>query len=292
MISGELRGTARLHDGSAIRLTVRGDGPAILLPVSTALIEGEAAEQMRAWGADPNAGHDLAAGLDGLRVITADYEGHRATHPAGKTLTAEAVAHDLLAIADAAGADRFAYYGYSWLALAGLQLAIRTDRLTGLAMGGYPPLGGPYAAMLAVTRSAHRQALENQADPPAPKEVEPGDWDSSELTATPEQTGQYVTLYESLLSFDEAAALKTITIARLAFAGADDVIEYGAKWDHARVDIGPALAANEEELEATGWRVEVLPGKDHMSAMHAAVVLPLLKTWQHELLKTAGDSPG
>jgi pimeloyl-ACP methyl ester carboxylesterase len=267
--------TARLHDGSIIEVTVRGDGPAILLPVSTTLIEGEAAERMRAWGVDPNAGRDLAAGLTGHRVITADCEGHRAAHPAAQTLTAEAVAHDLLAIADAAGAGRFAYYGYSWLALAGLQLAIRTDRLTGLAMGGYPPLGGPYDAMLAVTRAAHRQALENRVSPPAPKEVEPGDWDSSEVSATPEQTGQYVTLYESLQGFDETKV--ELTIPRLAFAGADDVIEYGAKWDHARVDIGPALAANKDELEARGWRVEVLPGKDHMSAMHAEVVREWLR---------------
>jgi hypothetical protein len=271
--------TARLHDGSTIEVTVAGEGPAILLPVGTTLIEGEAAEQMRAWGADPDAGHDVAAGLagDGHRVITADYERHRADHPATTTLTADAVAHDLLAIADAAGAGRFAYHGYSWLALAGLQLAIRTDRLTGLAMGGYPPLGGPYDAMLAVTRSAHRQALENRADPPAAADVEPGDWDSAELSATPEQTGQYVTLYESLQGFDESKV--DLTIPRLAFAGADDVIVYGARWGHARVDIGPALAANRKELEARGWTVEILPGKDHMSAMHAAVVLPLLREW-------------
>ncbi|MEV6847891.1 alpha/beta hydrolase [Actinoplanes sp. NPDC051411] len=267
--------TARLHDGSTIEVTVRGDGPAILLPVRTTLIEGEAAEQMRAWGAEPNAGHDLAAGLTGHRVITADYEGHRAAHPAAATLTAEAVAHDLLAIADAAGAARFDYYGYSWLALAGLQLAIRTDRLTGLAMGGYPPLGGPYDAMLAVTRSAHRQALENQADPPAPKEVVPGDWDSAELTATPEQTGQYVTLYESLQGFDESAV--ELTIPRLAFAGADDVIEYGARWDHARVEIGPALARNQDELERKGWIVRIIDNADHMSAMHAPVVREWLR---------------
>jgi hypothetical protein len=57
-------------------------------------------------------------------------------------------------VADAAGAARFAWYGYSWLALAGLQLAIRTDRLTALAMG-WPPLGGPYAEMLRVTIATH-----------------------------------------------------------------------------------------------------------------------------------------
>lgn len=268
-----------LHDGTSVEVTVRGEGPAILLPVSTAVVEGEAAEQMRAWGADPNAGHDLAAGLagSGYRVITADYEGHRAAHPAERTLTADAVATDLLAMADAAGVREFAYYGYSWLALAGLQLAVRTDRLTGLAMGGYPPLGGPYDAMLAVTRSAHRQALANRANPPALEGVQPGDWDSSEVSATPEQTGQYVTLYESLRGFDEDKV--RLTVPRLAFAGADDTIVYGAKWDHARVQIGPALAANRAELERRGWTVEVLESKDHMSAMHAAVVLPILRKW-------------
>src|SRR5690606_881929 len=116
---------------------------------------------MRAWGADPNLGHTLATGLAdaGLRVLAADYEGHLAAHPKPTTLTAGAVAADLLAVADAAGVERFAYYGYSWLALAGLQLALRTDRLSALAMGGYPPLAGPYDAMLAVTRAAHDLAV-------------------------------------------------------------------------------------------------------------------------------------
>ena len=37
-------------------------------------------------------------------------------------------------------------------------------------------------------------------------EVVPGDWDSAELTVSPEQTAQYVTLYESLVGFDETKA--------------------------------------------------------------------------------------
>ena len=69
------------------------------------------------------------------------------------------MAGDLLAIADAVGAERFAYYGYSWLALSGLQLAVRTDRLAALAMDRYPPYAGPYAEMLRVTRAAHQQAV-------------------------------------------------------------------------------------------------------------------------------------
>jgi pimeloyl-ACP methyl ester carboxylesterase len=264
---------ARLHDGSIIEVTARGDGPAVLLPVRTAPIEGAAADRMRAWGVEPNAGADLAAALPDHRVVSADYEGHRAAHPAPQTLTADALSSDLLAIADAAGVARFAYYGYSWLALAGLQLAIRTDRLTGLAMGGFPPLGGPYAAMLAVTRAAHRQSLHNVGK--SPTDPAPGDWDSAEVTAPPEQTGQYLTLYESLQDFDETEV--RLNIPRFAFAGADDVIQYGAKWDHARVDIGPALASHREELERQGWTVEVLENKDHLTAMHADVVRQWLR---------------
>ena len=274
--------TARLHDDTTIELTVLGDGPAVLLPVGTARPEGPEADQVRAWGGDPHLGHTLATGLAaaGLRVVAADYEGHLAAHPKPRTLTAVNVAADLLAVADAAGAERFAYYGYSWLGLAGLQLAARTDRLTGLAMGGFPPLGGPYAAMLANTRAAHRMAVSNHGRPAAPvADPEPGDWDSWEVSVHPDRTEQFVTLYESLHDFDERAVLRGLRMPRLAFAGSDDTIRYGPKWDDTTVVIGPALAAHRAELETLGWTVELIPGADHLSAMRAAVVLPLLTGW-------------
>ena len=273
---------ARLHDASALDVDVAGDGPAVLMPVNARVMEGEAAEQMRAWGADPSLGHTLVESLAqaGFRVVAADYEGHLADHPQPSTLTPDSVAADLLAIADSAGAGRFAYYGYSWLAAVGLQLAIRTDRLTALAMGGFPPLGGPYGPMLTVTRSAHRQALANVGRPAQdPAEIAVGDWEAAEVTLSPQQTQQYVTLYESLEDFDERAALDRLSVARLAFAGTEDNITYGAKWDDAYVPIGEALAANRDELVARGWRVELVAGADHTRAMQAAVVLPILTPW-------------
>jgi pimeloyl-ACP methyl ester carboxylesterase len=280
--------TARLHDGSTIDVTVLGAGPAVLLPVGTRVLDGPAADEIRAWGADPNLGHTLATALAeaGFRVIAADYETHLTDHPQAGTLTAATLAGDLLAVADAAGASRFAYYGYSWLALAGLQLALRTDRLTALAMGGYPPLGGPYAAMLAVTRIAHRMALAHRDHPPAAgaeqAEAVPGDWDSAPFTRTPEQTGQYVTLYESLRDFDDDAV--RLRLPRLAFAGEKDLIAYGAQWDDAVVDIAGPLIARRDELTARGWVVEIVPGADHMSAMQADRVLPILRPWLRRVI--------
>ncbi len=273
--------TARMHDGASLDVQVWGEGPPIVVSVSTTVMEPEAAEQLRMWGADPELGRTLATGLaeTGYRVITADYEGHLTDHPKPMTLTPDAVTADLLAIADAGGAERFAYYGYSWLALCGLQLAIRTNRLTGLAMGGYPPLGGPYAEMLAVTRTAHRMALANREHPPAPSTVEPGNWDSVPLDRTPEQTQQYVTLYEALRDFHEREALARLTVPRLAFAGSDDNIAYGPQWDDAKVPIAEGLRANRDELVERGWTVELVPGPDHMSAMQAPVVLPILRAW-------------
>ncbi|MFC7472260.1 alpha/beta fold hydrolase [Actinomadura keratinilytica] len=150
--------TATLHDGTRIAYEIHGSGPALLLPVDPVPKEGARAEELRRWGMDPALGRTLADGLgDAFQVIAFDYEGHRMRHPAA-ALTPDHLAVDLLAVADAAGAGRFAYYGYSWLALAGLQLALRTDRLAALAMGGFPPLGGPYAQMLRVTAAAHAMA--------------------------------------------------------------------------------------------------------------------------------------
>lgn len=193
-----------LHDGSSIPITVQGSGPNLLLPVPLAEHAPEEAETLRQWGGDPDLGRNLLTGLsESNRVIAVDYEAHRMAIPAPHTLTPDNVTLDLLAIADAAGAKTFAYYGYSWLALCGLQLAIRTDRLRALAMGGFPPMEGPYESMLVVTRAAHEASARASSEPAMPAaEVEPGDWDAATIKTTEEQTRQFLTLYEALQDFD------------------------------------------------------------------------------------------
>ncbi|HEX7097830.1 MAG TPA: alpha/beta hydrolase [Acidimicrobiia bacterium] len=270
--------SAILHDGSELPLMVRGQGPHWLLPVNPTPIEGPRADEMRQWGADPALGKKLIAGLEDLVTVVAfDYEGHVMASPKPDTLTADNVAADFLAVADAIGADCFGFYGYSWLAAAGLQLAIRTDRLAGLAMGGFPPLGGPYAEMRAVTAAAHAAATDPR--PKSASEVEPGDWSNAEMTLTEAQTRQFVTLYESIRSFDDRVALRQVICPRLCFAGSEDVIDYDERWGGVRVDMASPLREHRLELEQAGWTVQILDGLDHLGAMQASIVIAVLRPW-------------
>jgi pimeloyl-ACP methyl ester carboxylesterase len=283
---------ARLHDGSAIEVQVLGEGPALLLPVNPRPVEGPQADELRRWGNDPALGRSLIDGLaDAYRVVAFDYEGHVLQVPKPDTLAPDNLAGDFLAVADAAGAERFAWYGYSWLALAGLQLALRSDRVAALAMGGWPPLGGPYTEMLRVTVASHamasapREARQGGAGdaataaPPSTPATEELDWSTVEVTLSEAQTRQFVTLYRALQDFDERAALPRLSCPRLCFVGSADEIDYDQRWGGVHVSIAGSVVQRRAELERYGWDVRVLDGLDHIQAMQATNVLPILRPW-------------
>jgi pimeloyl-ACP methyl ester carboxylesterase len=277
---------AELHDGSVIAVEVDGDGPVVLLPVNPQPVEGPQADAMREWGADPALGRSLIEGLrDAFRVVAFDYEGHVLATPKPDTLTPATVAQDFLAVAGAAGANRFACYGYSWLAVCGLQLALRTDRLSALAMGGFPPIGGPYAEMLRVTMATYEMSTTPRPPPRAPDQpAGERDWSSVEMTMSEPQTRQFVTLYQALQDFDDRAAQTRIGCPRLCFAGSKDEIAYDERWDGVVVRIAEPLIQRRAELERLGWDVHVLDGLDHTQAMQATNVLPILRPWLTSVL--------
>ena len=265
---------AKLHDGSTIEIEVHGEGPTLLLPVNPRPVEGPLAEQMRQYGTDPALGQSLIKGLsDVFRVGAFDYEGHVQSIPKPYTLTPSNVAADLLAVADTVGTDRFAYYGYSWLAVIGLQLAIRTDRLSALIMGGFPPLNGPYMEMLRVTIAANEMA----GTPQTSNASDEDEWSNSSLSE--DQTQQFVTLYQALQGFDDRAAQSRITCPRLCFVGSADEIQYGKRWGDVLVSLAGPIVRERAQLEHLGWDVRVLDGLDHIQAMQSAQVVPILRPW-------------
>ena len=277
---------ARLHDGSELEIEMRGEGPFLLVPVNPVPVEEPQADEMRRWGADPALGRSLISGLEDIvRVVAFDYEGHLLENPKPDSLTPDNVSSDVLAVADAAGADTFAYYGYSWLALIGLQLAIRTDRMDALAMGGFPPLDGPYSEMLEVTTATHRISSEPRShSPSSDTATEPGDWSTVEMTLSEPQTRQFVTMYQSLRAFDDRLVLSQVDCPRLCFAGSEDEIDYDQRWGGVRVSMAEPLRRHREELEAVGWEVRLLDGLDHTQAMQARNVLSIIRPWLTSVL--------
>jgi pimeloyl-ACP methyl ester carboxylesterase len=272
---------AILHDGSTIEIEIHGAGPTLLLPVNPQPVSGPQAEQMRQYGTDPALGQSLIKELsDAFRVMAFDYEGQCLRTPKPDTLTPVNVASDLLAVADAVGADRFAYYGYSWLALIGLQLAIRTDRLSALIMGGFPPLGGPYEEMLLVTTATYEIASGARAMPSA----EESEW--SGVAPSRDQARQFVTLYQALQGFDDRAAQAQITCPRLCFVGSADEIQYDQHWGNVSVSLAGPIVQGQAQLRDLGWDVRVLNGLDHIQAMQANQVVPILRSWLASQLRS------
>ena len=265
---------ATLHDGSSIEIEIHGTGPTLLLPVNPQPVTGEQAELMRQYGTDPALGQSFIDGLsDTFRVAAFDYEGQCLRIPKPDTLTPTNVANDMLAIADAAETDTFAYYGYSWLAMVGLQLAIRTDRLSALIMGGFPPLNGPYKEMLVVTHVTYEMATGERSIPSA----EESEWSGMSLAV--DQTRQFVTLYQALQGFDDQAVQTQLACPRLCFVGSKDEIQYDKNWGDVTVHLAEPIIQEKAQLSALGWDVKVLDGLDHIQAMQAKQVVPLLRSW-------------
>jgi pimeloyl-ACP methyl ester carboxylesterase len=270
----DMKTSTTLHDGSTIDIEIHGIGPNLLVAVNPIPVEGAQAEAMRQWGADPALGRTLIDGLaDVARVVAFDYEGHVLAHPKPGSLTPANVVADILAVANASGAERFAWYGYSWLAMAGLQVTISTDRLTGLAMGGYPPIDGPYAEMLSVTTAGFELATG------ARRSQGEDEWASAHLE--PDQSRQFLTLYTALQDFDDREAVGRIPtrVERVCIVGEKDEIQYGPSWGDVFVSMARPVIDQRAELEAAGWEIHVLDGLDHTQAMQPRVVLPILRQW-------------
>lgn len=269
-----------------VGLTGVSDRPTIMLPIAKKSVYNQEAENLKLWGVDPELGKHFVEGLaDKFQVLYFDYEGHLFQHPVDN-LTADYIVKDLLLIADEMNVKNFSYYGYSWLALIGLQLAVKTNRLESLVMGGFPPYNGPYQEMMIVTHKTHTQALKNQNEAAEkssyeienPAEI---DWDNIKVSMDTRVTAQFVALYESLTAFDDRSIQHLLSLPKLAFAGENDTIVYGENFGNVTVDIAGILKKNTTKLCDLGWDVEILTGTqmDHTKAMQPAVVLPLIKPW-------------
>ncbi len=185
---------------------------------------------------------------DRYRVVAMDYPPRDSTQAFIDSFTADRVCADILAVADTAGVDRFAWYGFSWGGVVGLQLAARTTRLTALVCGGWPPLGGPYRETLEIALSQPRNP--------------------------------FATYYRSLETWAEQDTVSRLTCPRMTFAGVKDQF-VAPKGMHR---IGPLIAEHREELERMGWTVRLVEGFGHELGGRPDVVMPLIREFLDPLL--------
>src|SRR5215471_530382 len=174
--------------------------------------------------------------------------------PAGiASLTADRLCADILAVADAAGVDRFAWFGFSFGSVVGLQLASRTSRLSALVCGGWPPLGGQYAETLAY---AEAEAAQGRVTP-------------------------FLTFYRSVRGWPEREAVSKFTCPRMAFVGNKEEFVVGAA---TRIRIGPLIAEHRAELERLGWTVQLIDGFGHELGGRPDVIVPILRRFLDPIL--------
>jgi pimeloyl-ACP methyl ester carboxylesterase len=161
------------------------------------------------------------------------------------SLTADRICADILAVADAAGVDRFAWFGFSFGSVVGLQLASRTNRLSALVCGGWPPLGGQYTETLGYV----------------------------EVEAAQGRVTPALTFYRSTRGWPEREAVSKLTCPRMTFAGNKDEFVAGAT---TRMRIGPLIAEHRAELERMGWTVQLIDGFGHELGGRPDVVMPVV----------------
>jgi pimeloyl-ACP methyl ester carboxylesterase len=167
-------------------------------------------------------------------------------------------------VASAAGFDRFAYWGYSWGAAVGLQLAARTSRLTALVLGGWPPLGAPYAGILQATRL-------KQASP------EPS---SLKVLRSKDQYRQWEAYYSSMLAWPEAESVARIACPKMVFFGGEgDLVEADIP-----IRIASLIREHRTALEQLGWVVHELPGQGHGVCMAPDLVVPPVRSFLDRVL--------
>jgi pimeloyl-ACP methyl ester carboxylesterase len=198
----------------------------------------------------------LARLTDRYRVLVMDYPDLGPAEGRSKPIraddfTAQRVCNDLLSVADAAGFDRFVWWGFSWGGVIGLQLASRTDRVAALVCGAWPPLDGPYDKMLRAVQARSAKEASPSSSPPQ----------------------QFVTFYESVQDWPEAEAVRRIKCPKMTFVGSADEL----KIDGVRLRLAATIHERRRDLEQQGWHVVEIPGRDHSVYTDPNTVVPIVR---------------
>jgi pimeloyl-ACP methyl ester carboxylesterase len=174
--------------------------------------------------------------------------------------TPERACADMIKVANKLGIDTFIWWGYTVGSVIGLHLAWLSDRLRGLVIGGWPPIYAQYQV-------AVDAALEAKDNPPK---------DALVILRSTQQYVQWATFYQNALRYPEAEQMTKLNIPRLAFIGEHSDVTAGhtKKIKHASL-----LRQHQDEIEASGWNVEIIKGEGPEICMNAEKLVPIVRRY-------------
>jgi pimeloyl-ACP methyl ester carboxylesterase len=247
-----------------IHFEVEGDGPVVVLHTG-------GGGDLRMWRL---AGY--AEGLDGYTRVPMDHRGH-----GGSDRPADLEEHDIdryvedvLAVADAAGAGRFAFFGYSGGAMIGYRLAAEHgDRLAALiALGAVGSPDDQAADQRDVAADLRRHGIGSLVDALLGDEPDLSPWFIEQMRSTDAE--MLALQLEGSAAFSPWDAFARIIVPTLVVVGELEEGPDGAAARHARtaVDLVP------------GGRFAVLPGLGHGGAFERSdLVLAQVRPFLAEL---------
>lgn len=206
-------------------------------------------------------GDDTSLWINGLKeeffLIVADYPRGfgRTGNPLGLAFTPDVASEEYCRIADAAGAGQFGWVGYSYGGAIGVQVACRSGRVAALAVGGFPPLNAPFQEMAKIST---QMAAESSASAEANQKLL---WSAAGF-------------YTPLTDWPEYDQVTMLAMPRMTFIGTEDV---GVPLHGVDLPLAATVRTAAPALNKLGWEIEWLHGQDHLSAVGAAVSLPVVR---------------
>jgi pimeloyl-ACP methyl ester carboxylesterase len=253
---------------SGLRYEVHGSGEPLFLGfplmASHAEIFGEDAGRVRRGF--------LERLLDSYRVLFIDYPsiGGSTTIPPSE-LTVDRVIGDLLEVADAAGFERFAWWGGTFGAVAGMALAARSQRVSALVCAGWSPLGMPYSGIAAAARA-------QLGDPPPHARA---------VLRSPSQYAQWCTFYDSLGDAWETRTVPAIRCPRAVIYGEHAATSAGS----CPLPLAATIRSRRAELAALGWHVAEIPAADAGLVFEPELLVPAVREFLDTALKIHDRKP-
>jgi pimeloyl-ACP methyl ester carboxylesterase len=254
------------NGGVAIHYEVEGEGPPIVLHTG-------AAGDLNMWR---RAGY--VSGLAGFQLVLMDHRGHgRSGRPSDLSEHAiDRYIDDVLAVADAAGLDRFSFLGYSDGTAVGLALAARhsdrVDAVIGLGAAGTPDEWSAERTWLA--GAARADGMTRLVQGLRSMESDLPDWYERQMLDTDPE--MFALELEGWADWDGGwSELGRIRAPVLIVAGELEEGSEGEAETHAK----------EAVAGMPRGRAEILPGLGHVAVFtRSDLVLPIVRDFLREAL--------